>query len=452
MARNLLLSQYYLKNTIKRLEVFLRQLIKPKEEMVLEQEIGKMAGIYYDSIMYINEMMLIDTSMVPTYKLLLLQINSYISQLESVKSFEELKKNGEETYSFLSTTINTDKYLSVPEYYNEYFLKINNDKELIDKAFEVISPIDREFNVLQTECEEGTFLTRLKRLNDKALTYGTEQRQHKLKAAKKENTKIVKGSLIGSRISNGVFDINIIMPNIYYDMNNNMKLTSITKKERTYIQDNLRYVRNGGIVLISLPIFRLHSDTCLMLSKQLENVDYYIYKGKDFSFVNIIGQKNLDKDGRQEVYDKLRGLYNSANEEKNTFTLEKKLKIPSSFIPVEIFKGSEIDEDEIMFISENSGAYSEFIKSQEVEKLSETQKRPLLPFNIGQIGLVLTSGSLDGIIDEGDGNYHLVKGRVSKKVDSDRVVSDNKVEETEIISNRVEINIMLPDGEFKTLT
>lgn len=452
MARNMLLSQYYIKNTVKRLEVFTRQLIKPKEDMVLEQEIGKMAGIYYDSCMYINELMLVDRNMAPTYKLLLLQLKNYIDQLENVKDFEALKRNGEEIYSFLSSTIDVEKFLSVPRDLDEYSLKANNDNALINKAYDCISEPSREFNVIQTECGEGTFLTQFKRLNEKALTYGTEEEQYKLKVAKHENTKIVKGGLAGSRISNGSFDVDIIMPNLYFDMNSNMKLTSVVKKERTYIQDNLRYVRNGGIVIITLPYFRMHSDVCLMLSKQLENVDYYVYKENDIHIVNIIGQKNPNKDGRQEVYDKLRGLYDISDTNKDTFSLEEKLKLPNSFIPIDLFKGSQIDEDEIFFISENSGAYDEFIKSQEVEKLSETQKRPLLPFNIGQIGLVLTSGSLDGIIDEGDGNYHLVKGRVSKKVDRDRVVSDNKVEETEIISNRVEINIMLPDGEFKTLT
>lgn len=451
MARNMLLSQYYIKNTVKRLEVFIRQLIKPKEDMVLEEEIGKMAGIYYDSYMYINELMLIDRNMIPTYKLLLLQINNYITQLESIEDFESLKKNGEEIYSFLSSTIDVEKFLAVPEYIENYSFTINNDNSFIEKAYDHINEPSREFNVLQTQCGEGVYLTKFKNLNEKSLTYGTELDQYKLKIAKHENTKIVKGTLAGSRISNGSFDIDIIIPDFYFDLSSNSKLTSIVKRERTYIQDNLRYVRNGGVVILTLPYFRLHSDMCLMLSKQLDNVDYYVYKEKDIHLVNIIGQKNPNKEGRQEVYDKLRGLYNISEINKNTFS-DEKLKIPNSFIVIDLFKGSQIDEDEIFNISNTSGVYNEFINSQEVEKLSETQKRPLLPFNIGQIGLVLTSGSLDGIIDEGDGNYHLVKGRVSKKVDRDSTVSDNKIEETEIISNRVEINIMLPDGEFKTLT
>ena len=88
--------------------------------------------------------------------------------------------------------------------------------------------------------------------------------------------------------------------------------------------------------------------------------------------------------------------------------------------------------------------------------------KPLLPFNIGQIGLILTSGCLDGIIDESDGCFHLVKGRVAKKIDTytstegeimkiSRNKQEQTIETTSITSNRVEIKLVFPDGEIKTL-
>ena len=55
-------------------------------------------------------------------------------------------------------------------------------------------------------------------------------------------------------------------------------------------------------------------------------------------------------------------------------------------------------------------------------------------------------------MDEGNGHYRLVKGKVSKKSEVEGSVSDGVLEESETISNRVEINVMLPNGEFKTLT
>ena len=108
--------------------------------------------------------------------------------------------------------------------------------------------------------------------------------------------------------------------------------------------------------------------------------------------------------------------------------------------------------EELYDIVETSGVLDEFFETQKVEKIGESTTKPLLPFNIGQLGLVLTSGCLDGIIDEGDGHYHLVKGKVSKKSETTREVSDGVLEESETISNRVEINVLLPNGEYKILT
>ena len=90
-------------------------------------------------------------------------------------------------------------------------------------------------------------------------------------------------------------------------------------------------------------------------------------------------------------------------------------------------------------------------ENQKVEKLDETIKNPLLPFNIGQLGLVLTSGCLDGIVEEGDGYSHLIKGRVSKQTIEVETEKNNNIEITETTVNKVEINVLLPNGEFKVL-
>ena len=93
-----------------------------------------------------------------------------------------------------------------------------------------------------------------------------------------------------------------------------------------------------------------------------------------------------------------------------------------------------------------------FWKEQNIDDLNQ-EKHPLLPFNVGQIGLVLTSGFLDGVVDEGNGFYHAVKGRVVRKIDSDNEIraESNSIEVNETTTNRVEINAFLPDGTYKKL-
>ena len=95
----------------------------------------------------------------------------------------------------------------------------------------------------------------------------------------------------------------------------------------------------------------------------------------------------------------------------------------------------------------------DFWKKQQIDRISDRTARPLLPFSIGQLGLVLTSGCLDGVIEEPDNCSHVVKGRVIKVVDTEREINDTRdqVEISSTTSNRVEISMFLPDGTYRCL-
>jgi hypothetical protein len=88
-----------------------------------------------------------------------------------------------------------------------------------------------------------------------------------------------------------------------------------------------------------------------------------------------------------------------------------------------------------------------FWQQQEIEQ-KDSNVRPLLPFNMGQIGLVLTSGCLDGIVEEYEGQYHAIKGMVTKIRDFNNNIEENDETSIETISNKVQINLLTPDGQF----
>lgn len=67
---------------------------------------------------------------------------------------------------------------------------------------------------------------------------------------------------------------------------------------------------------------------------------------------------------------------------------------------------------------------------------------------MGQIGLVLTSGCLDGVVEEYEGQYHAIKGMVTKVRDFNNSREDNDETSIETISNKVQINLLTPDGKF----
>ena len=99
--------------------------------------------------------------------------------------------------------------------------------------------------------------------------------------------------------------------------------------------------------------------------------------------------------------------------------------------------------------------YEEFhdiINKQNEEK----DKSPLLPFNIGQIGLILSSGSLDGVVEEGHGVCHVIKGMTIKETDTnnEQIVENGRVvtQVTETVRNKVQITALGADGTFYDLT
>ena len=89
------------------------------------------------------------------------------------------------------------------------------------------------------------------------------------------------------------------------------------------------------------------------------------------------------------------------------------------------------------------------VLESQTQPLVVKDQSPLLPFNIGQVGLVLTSGCLDGVVEEIDGVYHVIKGMTTKltTVETDDSEED-KIKSTETISNRVKINVFTADGKF----
>ena len=121
--------------------------------------------------------------------------------------------------------------------------------------------------------------------------------------------------------------------------------------------------------------------------------------------------------------------------------------IPTEELTLEYFRGSELDIDDVMAAS-NDNMLDSFLSSQ-TDPLVIKDQAPPLPFNIGQVGLVLTSGCLDGVIEEMDGINHVIKGMTTKVMTTNREeLDDNRIKCTETINNQVKINVFTADGKF----
>lgn len=447
----MLLPMYMIKNAVNRAEIMDKNIKNKIDDLV--QEKSKLYGIIYDIKLACKELSIgYDES-----------FNDYIYFLEDRMENIESAETAEDIKNVLSRilarfkSLDTEKNIST--YDLDFYYKKYNEYSYISHQFiqSVVSAIksDRKYNVFDTRCKSGESLKQFK--DDKnSVRYGLEKDNDLAEIAKQYADKIIKGEIKGSRISNDAFDvlINNCLVSPFFD--DNLLNGSVIRLERQQIQNTLKYLKNDGIAIISMPYYRLYKDICTILARALDNV--IIIRGigelnENTNQVYIVGKKSRTKEINEDIYNELRDV--GINYETNCKTLFSitmpEYKITGKYTEVDLFKGSILDMDELFNIVTTSGCLDAFFNKQNVDKIHENTKQPLLPFNVGQIGLVLTSGCLDGIIDEGDGNCHLVKGRVSKKSDIKRDVSNGVVEETEVVSNRVEINVILPNGDFKTL-
>ena len=85
-------------------------------------------------------------------------------------------------------------------------------------------------------------------------------------------------------------------------------------------------------------------------------------------------------------------------------------------------------------------------------KTEEETRHPLIPFGPGQLGLVLVSGKIDGIVDEGNGVYHVIKGssRVERNEHSSMTTSMDRTLEV-VTSTGVSVAMLTASGKYVQL-
>ena len=441
-------ANYILKDRVTKIKNQSRN-IKPEKELLKSEKSNLYAAIY-DMKLAIEELYVATESNVyRSYSTLLMNKIVRISEAEDSIALIGII---EETLNIFENIDFEDSFSGNYEY------RTYNREKYIDNDFirNVVSHIstDRNFNIFDTECRRGQSLKAIKDTNDKAICYGLESDNSYAESAKEHATKIIKGQIKGSRIKNEVFDLLIANCSISATLKDNMFSGTVIKTERQFIQNIIKYIAPEGIVVIGIPFYRLHKDMCILIAKHFDKVTIVQGIGEKNNILHmayIVGQKSKDKSINEEVYNMLRRCYDYKNIPSIFDVLLDQYKIGPRYAEVDLFKGSMLDVEELYNIVETSGCVDSFLQKQRVSKISENTKRPLLPFNVGQIGLVLTSGCLDGVIDEGNGSYHLIKGMVSKKSEVTKHVVDGILEESEVLSNKVEINVILPNGEFKTL-
>lgn len=313
----------------------------------------------------------------------------------------------------------------------------------------------RKINMLDSRMKNGINAQRFKQrfLGDVDI-YGMEVSSFLANEAKDRNVyhKIAKGGLEYSKCSNQVFDVVLHAPVFETDVKRTQAMGLKASNEALDIRKVTPYLRYGGVLIYYMHKYRLNNSMINYISKNYEDICVMEETDQSSMIIIIARRKVFVDEIDNAVFTKLKGI--TIDKVPCDSIMDKEYTIDGEFLDVKIFRGSVLDESDVLEIIEDTKLLDNFLKEKNEELKSDYERQqPLLPFNLGQIGLVLTSGCLDGSIEEMPGQYHVIKGAVKKESIEEIIKGPTRKEDETIIThiNKVQIKILTPDGEIKTL-
>ena len=283
---------------------------------------------------------------------------------------------------------------------------------------------------------------------ENADTYGIELDEARAEQARKLLTRTGKGSFFGSRISNEVFHLLFLNPPY-------MTVCSPdgfnVRSEKRFLVESLRLLMIDGILVYIVPYYRLTADICRVLADNFRDIRIYRFTDREFSRFKQVAVFGVKKKRENNPGEANQLNKNALSPETIPFitSIETVLySLPSVTKKVELFKGAVFDVAELAEQLKVSNSHDILFKKSELDSV---EKRPLLPFTVGQIGLIGGSGLLNGLIE--CDTPHVLKGRIVKEVrenvkeaESGSGRKGKTCEVTETVVNRMEFNILSVNG------
>lgn len=279
------------------------------------------------------------------------------------------------------------------------------------------------------------------------MTYGVELDKHRAKEALTRLNRVSFGSYFRARISNEAFHLMLLNPPYLSVMTEN---GNNSRSEKRFLIDSISHLLYGGLMIYIIPYYRLTPDICRVLCDNFEDLTVWKFMGdefKKFKQIAIVGKRIKRRDGSALVAELAEFAVNpdkiSALSElpKNRYVLPKIEK------KVDLFKGAEFNVAELAEQLSKSNSFSRLF---EKSKLDSDVKRPLLPLNIGQVGLIGGSGLINGLVE--CDTPHIIKGRIVKENTITKEDNMNNKGETigetiyETRSNKMIFNLLTPQG------
>ena len=382
-------------------------------------------------------------------------------------SLDLLHNQVTQVINFVESSVNKDMYEGDYSWYYSRHFNPNRSKpnpypnSLFYKIASTLVPCDRNINVLTMRDVDGEQSYNMRECfgSVKATYYGVGLPDSIASYVRDRFDRVALGAMRGGSITNAVFDFLVCspIPKLNFDIDKAVAEKTAVLDD---VRDSFKYLRLGGFLIMGLPYFRFSREVCAYLARTFEDIQVLrpSMLDKETGYVYFIGRKrdrtkdtaaSNDVSGNESFY-----LMRKLSHDADAATLLDDMRpfaLPVNEVPIPNFTGSILDTREQLQIIERSSASQSFWNDMKEQPHNDEDKHPPLPLGFGQIGLVTCSGCMNGVINEGNGCCHLVKGRVVKYTEINSTEDKDVTKISKIESNRVEINILTPDGEHKKL-
>lgn len=307
-------------------------------------------------------------------------------------------------------------------------------------------------NLLDPCCGCGKALRQIADGNN-CYTYGVELDEHRAEEAQSRLHRVGMGSFFHSRMSMEAFHLLFLNPPYLTVLTEG---GGKTRNEKRFLAESVRYLMYGGLLVCVIPYYRLTADICRILADNFEDISVWRFTDSEFARfkqVVVLGKRVKRRDGEALAAELERWAVSPESIPIIAEIPPERYALPPVLRTVGTFKGERFNERELERQLTHSASFRRLLEGR--RELDRTEKHPLLPLSIGQIGLVGGSGMINGLVD--CDTPHIIKGRIVKVRREDR---DEKfstagehigAEVKEVVSNKMVFNVLTPKG-FRALT
>lgn len=296
-------------------------------------------------------------------------------------------------------------------------------------------------NLIDPCCGEGIALQAFAK-GEASKTYGIEIDEVRGEEAQKRLCRVGFGSFFHSRISLNAFQgLWLNPPYLSVPSENGSK-----RLEKSFLADSIRLLQVGGIMVYIIPYYRATPDVCRVLCENFSDLRVHKFIGKEFKRFKQVAFMGVRTE-RHEATLKAKRLSEYMLYADNIPPITELPKgcytMPAAARNVDLFKGAVFNVSELADQLKNSSSTQCLFENR---TLDNRERRPLLPLNLSQIGLVGASGMMNGLVE--CDTPHIIKGRIVKEKKTKIGFEDEngKTAVREITSNKLIFNVLTPTG------